>query len=176
MELIRANAKMHFTNIKKLYQEAFPRYEKKPFWLIKYKQKQGLVDIWVLEKEGEFIGLAITMKSNDLVLLDYFAIAGEKRASGFGSEALRSLQEHYRGKRFFLEIESTKGKAHNQEQRERRKGFYLANHMTEIGMTVDVFGTEMELLGYDCNLDFAEYVSVYSDVYGKRKADKLKER
>lgn len=134
------------------------------------------MDIWALEKEQEFIGLAITMKSEDFVLLDYFAIAGEKRASGYGSEALKSLQEYYGNKRFFLEIESTHGKADNQEQRERRKRFYLANNMTEMGIRVDVFGTEMELLGYGCSLDFAEYVSVYRDVYGRRKAEKLKEK
>lgn len=134
------------------------------------------MDIWVLEEKQEFIGFAITMKSKDLVLLDYFAIAGEKRASGFGSEALRSLQKYYGNQRFFLEIESTLGKADNQEQREKRKRFYLANDMTEIGMTVDVFGTEMELLGHGCSLDFAEYTSVYSNVYGRRKAEKLKER
>ena len=57
-----------------------------------------------------------------------------------------------------------------------RKHFYLQNHMTELDMLVDVFGTEMEVLTYQCSLNYAEYVSVYRDVYGKRKADRLKKR
>lgn len=174
MKLIKADTNQQYRRIKNVYQSSFPKYEKKPFWLIKQKQKQGLVDIWELSDGGEFIGLAIIMKAKDLVLLDYFAIAEDKRASGYGSKALSCLQEYYKKNRFFLEIESTHGKAENQKQREQRKSFYLSNQMTEIGIIVDVFGTEMEVLGYECSLDFGEYKSVYEVVYGKGKSEKLR--
>lgn len=176
MRFTQARTKKQYREIRKLYESSFPKCEKKPFWLIKQKQKRGLVDIWQIEEAGEFMGLAITMKSGDLVLLDYFAMAEDKRGEGCGSHALQMLQKHYKDRRFFLEIESTREESENREQRERRKHFYLQNRMTELGMLVDVFGTEMEVLGYRCDLNYAEYVSVYREVYGKRKADRLKER
>lgn len=43
-----------------------------------------------------------------------------------------------------------------------------------MGILVDVFGTEMELLTYQCSLTYEEYLSVYRQVYGERKAGKLK--
>lgn len=174
MKLIKAETKKQYARIRKLYKTAFPVQERKLFWLIKQKQKQGLVDIWMLEQNQEFAGLAITMKNKDLVLLDYFAIAQNQRASGQGSKALKCLLKYYEKKRFFLEIESTLGKAKNQKERERRKHFYLKNGMTEIGMVADVFGINMELLGYDCGLTFEEYISVYRNAYGRRKAKRLK--
>ncbi len=174
MKFKRAKTRAELAEVKDLYEEAFPVCEKKPFWLIKHKQRKGLVDIWRIEEGDEFTGLAITMKAKDLVLLDYFAMAEKKRGGGCGSHALKMLQKHYGDKRFFLEIESTYGRAENQADRERRKHFYLRNQMTETGMLVDVFGTEMEVLGYRCILNYEEYVSVYREIYGSIKARGLK--
>ncbi|MDD7378011.1 MAG: GNAT family N-acetyltransferase [Lachnospiraceae bacterium] len=174
MRLVEANTREQIQKIRKLYEDAFPKCEKKPFWLINRRKKQGLVDIWELQDEEGFAGLAIMMKAGDLVLLDYFAVDTQRRGSGCGSKALQCLQEHYEKQRLFLEIESVYGEAENQKDRERRKKFYLTNDMEEMGILVDVFGTEMELLTYQCSLTYEEYLSVYRQVYGERKAGKLK--
>ena len=81
--------------IKKLYMRAFPLNERKPFKLIKQKAKGSMSDVWMLDEDGEFLGLAITMNADDLVLLDYFAIHEKKRSVGCGSKALKLLQEKY---------------------------------------------------------------------------------
>lgn len=60
----------------------------------------------VESKEGEFLGLAITMHYQELVLLDYFGIDSGCRGTGVGGQALRELQRRYAGKEFLLEIES----------------------------------------------------------------------
>ncbi len=140
---------------------------------MKYKQRQGMVDIWYINDNGEFAGLAIAMKAGDKILLDYFAIDADKRGKGYGSLALCRLQRHYSGKKFFLEIESTFGDSDNREQRCLRKQFYLSNNMKEIGILADVFGTEMELLGYGCTLSYDEYISVYREIYGGQKAEHI---
>lgn len=163
-------------NIKKLYNEAFPANEKKPFWLIRRKYKKGAADVWVLEQEGEFSGLAITMNGENLVLLDYFAVSADKRGSGIGGEALRALQEMYTERRFFLEIESIEEGAETQSERERRKRFYLANGMQELGVYVTLFGVDMELLGYHCEVNFDEYRGLYFDTYGNWAAKNVLRR
>ena len=70
MKFTQARTGKQYREIRTLYGSSFPRCEKKPFWLIKQKQRKGLVDIWNIEEAGEFVGLAITMKAGDLVLLD----------------------------------------------------------------------------------------------------------
>lgn len=159
-----------------LYKAAFPENERKPFLLIWYMHKKGNTDVWWLEDHNEFIGLAITLNTKDLVLLDYFAISEEKRGNGLGAKAMKTLQEHYKGRRLFLEIESTFAKADNFSERKRRKHFYLANGMTEMKVLSNTFGVDMELLGYDCAVDFKDYQSVYLANYGKRAAEHLIEK
>ena len=175
MKLIKATKKAHFKEIHRLYESAFPDYEKKPFWLIRIKNKQGRADVWYLEEEGRFIGLGITMSSPELVLLDYFAIDEKVRGMGFGSKALKALQEQYADRHFFLEIESIYDECDNVEQRKRRKQFYLRNGMTEMRMMANLFGTNMEVLGHDCKLDFATYRSIYKYAYGNRVMKNVKE-
>lgn len=171
MKLIKASTQHHFDRIQQLYINAFPQCERKPFKIMLDGQERGMVDIlYIADTDDEdieiFIGLAITMKTKDLVLLDYFAIDSSKRACGYGSKALALLQEHYSSKRFFLEIENVYGQADNQELREKRKHFYINNNMQELRMSANIYGTPMEILVYGCTLEYEEYLSVYSDVYG----------
>jgi len=168
MKLVKAEKMIHWKAIHALYEEAFPDYEKKPFWLIWLKNLQGRADVWYIEDEGQFIGLGITMSAPGRVLLDYFAICSNIRGNGYGSKALQTLQEQYKDRHFFLEIESIYDKCDNVEQRKRRKAFYLRNGMSEMKMMVNLFGTNMEVLGHDCKLDFDTYRAVYEYTYGKR--------
>ncbi len=176
MKLRHIQSRKDWRDIKKLYNDAFPANEKKPFWMIRRKHRCGEADVWVLELEGEFSGLAITMNGADLVLLDYFAVSADRRGGGIGSEALKALQEMYGDRRFFLEIESVEEGAATQTERERRKRFYLANGMQELGVNVTLFGVDMELLGYNCEVDFNEYRGLYFDTYGNWAAKNVVER
>ena len=166
MNLKKAVSRRDWKRIKKLYMSAFPKCERKPFAIIRYKQYKRAADVWMLEDAGEFIGLAITMNGPDLVLLDYFAIDDTKRGKGYGSKALKLLQERYAGYRFFLEIERTDVEADNIEERKRRKSFYLQNGMTELKVHAVLFGVKMELLGYQCEVNFEEYRNLYVSNYG----------
>ncbi len=161
--------------LEKLYTEAFPDNERKPFGMIREKHRENRTDVWVIEDGGEFSGLAITMNSDELVLLDYYAVSAEKRGNGLGSAALRALYEKYRGKKFFLEVESIAVPADNMEERRRRKQFYLNNGMRELGVYARLFGVEFELLGHDCKVSFEEYFSLYDDIYGSYASKFLEE-
>lgn len=175
MQLEKATTRAQWKEIRKLYEAAFPECEKKPFWLIRVKNKQGKADMWYLKENDVFVGLAITMNHKNLVLLDYFAIDEKMRGKGVGSTALKALQTYYAGRQFFLEIESVYEHSENLSQRKRRKQFYMQNDMTEMKMMVHLFGTNMEVLGYGCKLDFDEYQGVYRYAYGKRFASKIKQ-
>ena len=77
-------------------------------------------------------------------------------------------------KRLLLEIESTKMEASNSEQRLRRKAFYTANGMAALDYCVDLFGVEMEILTYRCDVSFEEYHSIFENVFSPRAAKNVK--
>ncbi len=157
-----------------LYQSAFPACEKKPFSMINSMRKKGRSDVWYCEEYGKFAGMVITINGPDKVLLDYLAVAKNRRGQGIGSKILKKMREQYAGKGVFLEIEIVTEKAENYEERKRRKQFYLSNGMTEMHTFVELFGVDMELLGFDCNLTFEEYHEFYRDNYSEWAAEHVK--
>lgn len=165
---------LQWLRIYRLYQSAFPRSEKKPFSMIRSMYKKGKSDVWYCEKGGKFVGFVITINGPDKVLLDYLAVHEKRRGQGVGSELLRQMREQYTGKGVFLEIETVTESAENYEERKRRKRFYLSNGMTELGVFVELFGVEMELLGFDCTLTFEEYQAFYRDNYNEWAAEHVK--
>lgn len=157
-----------------LYMNAFPSSERKPFGIILRMAKEGRSDLWTIRRNGRFAGLASTVNSPDLVLLDYFAVKRSLRGRGIGSAALRKLEQKYGGRGFFVEIESTLGSAPNQHEREDRKRFYEGCGLTAMGTEADVFGVRMELLGLRCQLDLEGYRSFYHDHYSPWAAKHIK--
>lgn len=187
MRLTDAYTKEQLKRVRLLYEDAFPKSEKKPFGMILRGRKKGNYEILALEGEnGEFQGLAITMHYGELVLLDYFAIEPVCRGCGVGSCALKALQQRYRGKKFLLEIESTVGQeeaagnrkgnvqSDEEELRLRRKAFYLRNGMQPMDFLVNLFGVEMELMTYECNVTFEEYHAIFEHLLPRGMASRVK--
>lgn len=159
-----------------LYHKSFPANEKKPFSRILSTYAKGSADVWYLSYKGHFVGLAITINSADTILLDYYAISPRMREYGLGSRFLRSMQKHYAPKGLLLEIESCTPDAPNIKERSRRKEFYLRNRMVPLNINIVLFGVEMELLGYNCQVDFSKYRAIYADNYGELLAKNVKRR
>lgn len=159
-----------------LYHKSFPANEKKPFSRILSTYHKGNADVWYLSYKGHFVGLAITINSADTILLDYYAISPRMREYGLGSRFLRSMQKHYAPKGLLLEIESCTPDAPNIKERSRRKEFYLRNRMVPLNINIVLFGVEMELLGYNCQVDFSKYRAIYADNYGELLAKNVKKR
>ncbi|MBR5127838.1 MAG: GNAT family N-acetyltransferase [Roseburia sp.] len=174
-KLVKTVSRTQWKAVRNLYESAFPDYEKKPFWLIRLKNWQKRAEVWCIEDDGMFVGIAIMMSAPGLVLLDYFAIDETLRGHGYGSKALKLLQEQYAEEHFFLEIESVYDTCDNVEERKRRKKFYLKNGMTEMRIMVNLFGTNMEVLGHRCKLDYDTYRTVYEYAYGKNLMKNIKE-
>ena len=150
-----------------LYRTAFPAAEQKPFALILHCLRQGKMDVWCINRDGKFSGLATTMKHKDLVLIDYLAVAANCRGAGVGTAALAELRKCYTGKSLFLEIESVYEDAPNIVQRQRRKAFYLRCGLTPMHMMVRLGGVNMEVLGFDCKVDYESYFALYKHNVGE---------
>lgn len=174
LEIKKPGTVLQWIRLYRLYQSAFPANEKKPFSMIYSMQKKKKTDIWYCEEDGKFVGLVITINGSDKILLDYLAVAKNCRGQGIGSKMLKQMRKQYGDKGLFLEIEVVTKKANNYEERKRRKKFYLSNGMTEMHTFVELFGVDMELLGFDCNLTFEEYHEFYRDNYSEWAAEHVK--
>ncbi len=160
--------------IEALYMQAFPKSERKPWKLLIEKQSEGTMELLSIEDEdGSFLGLAIFAFDKDLALLDYFAIAGNRRGQGTGSKAIGILQERYLEKRFLLEIESTKHPVPDLAIRKSRKAFYLRNGLHPMSFDVSLFGVEMEVLSNCEHLTYEEYLDIYKHACGREFSDKI---
>lgn len=175
MKLNANYSKENIEKIKKLYNDAFPKIERKPFELILEKCDMGLMEILKIESDNNyFLGLAITIIYKDMVLLDYFAIAPESRGKNNGSNALKLLFEKYKNRRFILEIENPNIQCDNQEERIRRKTFYTRNGMTAMQYKVNLMGVQMEVFTHNCNVTFEEYHNIYRNTFSDEISRKVK--
>lgn len=174
MKILDAINSNNLANVEKLYYKAFPKDELKPFDLILQKQKDGFVDVLAIESDGNFVGLAITGTYKNLVLLDYFAIEDDFRNRKFGTTAFNLIKNRYRDKKFFLEIENPENlECNNKLERLRRRNFYLKNGVIELPYFVDLLGVEVKILANTAILTYEEYLSVYSNVFGREISDKI---
>lgn len=167
MIILRRAEKRDIPRLYWLYLRAFPASERKPFSIILSMAKEGRTDLWVICRHGRFAGLAATVNSPELVLLDYFAVCRKLRGQGVGTAAMGAILAQYAPRGVLVEIESTRIPSDNRQEREDRKRFYVNCGMTPMGTEVDLFGIRMELLGCRCMLDFAAYKAFYVNFYTK---------
>ena len=159
--------------IRRLYRKVFPPSERKPFSVIRAMYRKGKTDLWCIRRDGRFAGFASTVNSESLILLDYLAAVPQYRGQGTGSAALRLLKQQYCGKGVFVEIEETRDPRPDQALRLRRRQFYEAAGMQPLEVTAMVFGVKMELLGWDCQMDFDSYRAFYRDHYNPWAAEHI---
>lgn len=171
----RISKPMQWVRIYRLYRSAFPRCERKPFRMIISMWRKRKTDVWCCEWKNRFAGFATTINDNHLILLDYLAIEDELRGRGIGSQMLDALKQAYLGKGIFVEIESPFEDRWDARERRQRKHFYEINGMQPAKVMAGVFGVKMELLCWNCRVDFERYHSFYRDNYSAWAADHIVE-
>lgn len=160
--------------VRRLYGRAFPANERKPFSIIVCMRRQGKTDVWLLEQDGRFAGLATTINGDGLILLDYLAVEDKLRGQGTGTRALTALREAYPGCGLFVEIESPYADGPDQAERIRRRAFYERSGFQPSRTMASVFGVPMELLCCDCQVDFETYHRFYCTHYSEWAGSHIK--
>lgn len=148
-----------------LYRAAFPRCERKPFRMIWSMHRRGKTDVWYCTDERGFAGFAATINADKLILLDYLAVPKRRQNRGNGTRILQALKAHYPDKGIFVEIESPYEDVPDRAARLRRKRFYIACGLTPSRVMASVFEVKMELLCWNCSVDFDGYHAFYRDHY-----------
>jgi len=156
-----------------LYRRSFPRRERKPFRVILSMWRKGKTDIWIIAEQKKPNGFAATINGEEAILLDYLAIVPGLRGAGYGSRMIETLKRYYHGKGLFVEIESVFEESPEKAERMLRKHFYEINGMREMRVLASVFGVPMELMGWNCQIDFWGYRQFYHDQYSAFAAEHI---
>ena len=159
---VRTAVEMDMRKVKRLYKKAFPAIERRPFFMLKQKDKLLVLD------DGEVSGFFSLASWEDILYVEYYAVSKERRGRKYGSKGLEELKKLYPDRRIFLEIERLDPAAKNAVQRKRRKAFYLRNGFESSGIFVNVKGCDYELLCLNGKLTYEEYQKVLEASMGER--------
>lgn len=168
MQLIRVKKNLkEYKQIKQLYQQAFPRNERAPFWLLMKKSKQPTVDFWALYDNENWLGIAYIVKGEHLAYLFYLAIKPEARGKGYGKKVIDILKERYYGSKFFLALETLDKTAPNYEQRVKRHSFYQKCGLSDMLYHIKEASVIYDIMGVGENVEPQEYRRLMQNYLGK---------
>ena len=144
---------------KALYQTAFPKEERLPWWILRLNARRKGVDLSAFVEGDVFYGFTASVTVEDLHFLLFFAIDEGKRGMGYGSAVLQMLQERY--KTLVLNVELLDPAAENYEQRKRRFAFYQRNGLVDTHYHVWEVGGKFRVLSTDPVLDVKWYKKIF---------------
>ena len=157
--------------IKALYESAFPEKERIAFGFIMDYSDESNEGFEVLAMyDGElFVGFVITINSDDISQIGYFAVNEKLRSKGYGSEILKSLHQSKPEKRFMADVENPDVECDNKEQREKRVKFYYRNGYQKTDIEYKWKGEDYWILSYNGNISKEE-----NEAFWKQRVDILK--
>lgn len=136
-----------------LAKEAFPPEEYlAPSELVKMAQSDRFDFLALLDKDT-FVGFMVIMLYENMAYLFFLAIDANRRSKGYGSRAIETLKAEYPDKIHTVDFEMPDETAPNQEQRKRRRRFYLRNGYQETGLFLSYLGMDYEVFCMDEHFD-----------------------
>lgn len=153
--------------VNKLYINSFAKKGRIPFKLLLKLCDENKMELLLVTDRDLFIGFLFVIHYKELVFILYFAIDEIFRGSGYGSKALQLVNKRYSDKRIILNVESTKGMATNQAERERRKKFYVQHGYKETSLSSIDRGETYEMLIFGGEIEKEEYIELLKYTMGK---------
>lgn len=149
-----------------IYNEAFPRKERRPIANLKKGLRQGRAVALGAFEGDKLLGFLYATKQNRLNLIDYLAVAHDGRGKGVGSALLEEFAKRREGERMVLLIEAVDPKAENFKQRLARKRFYVRSGYAPCAFRVSEIAGDMEVMSFGGNVKEKEFLDVTKLAYG----------
>lgn len=143
-EFITENS-LYWEEVNILAKEAFPPEEYlAPKKLLEMSETENIDFLALLEKDV-FVGYMTVKLYKDIAYLFFLAVNSAYRSKGYGSRAIEALKERYPDKKQVVDFEMVDGNAENNEQRKKRRSFYMRNGYKETGLFLSYFGVDYEV-------------------------------
>lgn len=145
-----------------LAREAFPPAEYlPPSKLIKMSRTDGF-DFFSLYDGDKFVGFMTVVTHKRIAYLFFLAIDKALRGGGYGSLALETLRSLYPNFRHVVDFEMVEDGVENNEQRKKRRRFYLKNGYLPTGHFLSYLGVDYEIFCTDKTFDLDEFRELMS--------------
>lgn len=150
--------------INSLAKEAFPPEEYlAPDKLVEMSMTD-LLDFLALTDDDAFIGFMVVQTHENLSYLFFLAIDPSLRAKGYGSRAIEVLRLLYPDKKQVVDFEMQDETASNNEQRIKRRRFYLKNGYKETGLFLSYLGVNYEVFCMDSDFEAQEFKDMMKEI------------
>lgn len=159
--------------VTKLYNEAFPKDERIPIWLLKILVRKNKAKFYGIYDNEKFVGLVYNIFYKDIVFVFYLAIDKGTREQGYGTKVLDSIKQKYKNSRIILCIEPVDENSDNYEQRVKRKNFYLKNEFEDSNYIIKERNIIYEMLYYNENVALQEFEEMMKNYFGKMLYEKF---
>lgn len=146
LRAIKINSQsLELDKVQKLYVKAFPDNERSPLVLL-LDDNSNCSEIFAFYDNELFCGFISILTTNDISHILYFAIDETLRDKGYGTQALHLLKQLKHQNRILADIEVNTSIATNNEQRKKRKQFYMRNGYIPSGVYYDWRDESYEIL------------------------------
>lgn len=108
-------------------------------------QDKGDVEIWALYANKELAGFTALRIQGTMAYLFFLAFDDRYQGKGYGKEAVKKIGSLYSDKALTVDFELVDGSAANNEQRIRRRCFYLKCGFVETGWGLEYLGVRYEI-------------------------------
>lgn len=157
----------YFTEMRKIETlaiEAFPPEEYLASSKLIEMAKDEFFDFLALYDKDTFVGFMTVCTYKKISYLFFLAIDTNLRSRGYGSRAIETLQEHYSNMQQVVDMEMIDETAPNNEQRIKRRSFYLQNGYKPTGQFLSYLGVDYEILCMENKFDFYTFKEMMSRI------------
>ena len=147
-----------------LARDAFPPEEYLAPDTLAEMSKADNFDFWALTDADLFIGFMVVQTHKDLAYLFFLAIDPSCRVKGYGSRAIETLRTLYPGKKQVVDFERLDETAPNNEQRRKRRQFYLRNGYKETGLFLSYLGVDYEVFYMGSDFEPQEFKDMMKEI------------
>lgn len=166
MDILNANQKS-WKEIKEIYNEAFPKAERKPFFTVRRSVNKGKALLLTAMENEVLRGFVMVIPYKNMVMVDYLAVSSKIRSRGTGSKIMQEVCKRFSDKKIVLLIEQLDNTAENKEQRIARRKFYFKNGFTSSNIYITGRSGNMEVLNFGGTVSVQEYMGLQQYTLGK---------
>lgn len=147
----------------RINEEAFPDSERMSFDEFFDFASDTNTDVLGIYDDGKPVGFVVVLKNEKCGYIYYLAIDCHMRSKGYGGATIKKLMEVYSKLQLVLDFEVIDENAENNEQRIRRKKFYLRNGFHETGNYTILSNERFEVVcnrGELCKEEFKDLIHI----------------
>ena len=172
--------------IRELYRKRmkndFPGNELKSLAMIEKVFREGRYQCYGVREGADILAYAFFVLTEDLYMLDYFAVKKDLRGSGIGSGFLKELNSYCLREAacVLVEVDDPFFAGNDKEKKicERRLAFYLVNGLLDTGARARTFGADFLILEFPRGKPHsqAEAGEFYSRIYRSLLPERIYEQ